>query len=155
MNSLELIAINELILSEKNPRTISKEEMSRLCKSINEDPDFLFARPVLVNMLEDGSYHVYAGNQRVRAAKMLGWDKISCLVEVELPEKVMNDRLLKDNLHSGEWDFDELANCFDIDNLLDLGFNASDFDIGIDLGSNSDEEKKKKSKLCPECGHEF
>jgi ParB-like chromosome segregation protein Spo0J len=155
MTRLELISIDDLILSENNPRTISKDAMHKLCKSIQDDPAFLIARPILVNQQENGSYHVYAGNQRVRACKMLGWEHVHCLVYVELPEKVMMERLLKDNMHAGEFDYECLANEFDLETLLSLGFEPSHFDIGLDITNPDEKESEKKSKMCPECGHEF
>ncbi len=80
----ESFPIKHLTLLEGNPRKITSEQMKKLCKSIEQDPQFLWNRPVLVNKtciwpaLIPGSnevlkridtYTVYAGNQRVRAAK--------------------------------------------------------------------------------------
>lgn len=156
MTPIELINLDDLILAESNPRTISKDEMDRLCKSMTEDPDFIKCRPILVHYIEkDMSMNVYAGSQRVRAAKILGWKEIPCIVQANLSDKIIKQRLIKDNMHAGDWDYDILGNEFEMDMLLDVGFNPSDFDIGIDLGSTEELEKKKKEKLCPNCGHEL
>ena len=43
-----------------NPRTISDAQFARLCASIEEDPGFLWRRPVLAN----ASGEIYAGRDR-------------------------------------------------------------------------------------------
>jgi hypothetical protein len=156
---IEEIPLKNLTLLERNPRKITKDQMSKLCSSIQEDPDFLFKRPVLVNHVE-GKYIVYAGNQRVRAAKQLKMKTIPCFVDTYLTEDVMMKRVIKDNKTFGEFDFDMLANEFEIDILLECGFDAKDL-IGsegddIDSLESADEPKKSKEKKisCPNCGFE-
>jgi len=150
---IENFLIKNLTLLERNPRTISKEQMSKLCKSITEDADFLNCRPVLVNHV-DGKYIVYAGNQRVRAAKFLKMKEIPCIIEKDLDDAVMKKRIVLDNKTYGEFDFDMLANEFDIEMLLDCGFDAEALTGSIQEIESSDiEEKKddKKIKKCPHC----
>jgi hypothetical protein len=64
---------------------------------------------------------------------------------------------------AGEWDFDTLANEFELDELLEWGFSEVDLTgagvmipdfspVGIDEQGRLDE---KKRVICPECGHEF
>lgn len=155
MMTIELVPIKHLTLLERNPRKISKEQMNKLCKSIEEDLDFLHNRPILVN-LQDGKHIVYAGNQRVRAAKTLKMKEIPCIIEKDLPHEVVQKRILKDNKTYGDFDWDILANEYEIDILLDCGFEADDL-IGsvqdIDTGDiGEDKEKEKKaSKTCPHC----
>lgn len=57
--------ISELSFWEKNPRKISKENLDKLKRSIQEDPEFLVLRKILVNQTKDKKT-VYAGNQRLR-----------------------------------------------------------------------------------------
>lgn len=152
----ESVPIKHLTLLERNPRKISKDQMAKLCKSIEEDPQFLHNRPVLVN-LRDGKHIVYAGNQRVRAAKSLKMKEIPCIIEKDLPEELVQKRILKDNKTYGEFDWDILANEFEIDMLLDCGFEADDL-VGCgqenDVDAIEKEEEKqdeKTSKTCPHC----
>ena len=155
---VEEIPLKSLTLLENNPRKITKDQMTKLCSSIQEDPDFLFKRPVLVNLV-DGKHIVYAGNQRVRAAKQLKMKTIPCIIDKDVSEELMKMRVIKDNKTYGEFDFDVLANEWDISTLLDCGFEPKDLigpDSDIeDLGSQ-DETKKKKGKkiICPNCGFE-
>lgn len=120
---IELIKISELKLFKDNPRTISKDALNKLCASIEEDPDFLRRRPVLVNFTIEGGYEVYAGNMRVRAAKRLKWKEIPCLVDHNLSDKLKRSRVIKDNLNAGDFDYDLLASNYDIEELVGYGFD--------------------------------
>ena len=136
---------------------MTKDELTRLCESLINDPTFLRCRPVLVNEVE-GILNVYAGNQRVQAAKKLKWKEIPCIVEKDLSEELMKSRVLKDNKHAGEFDYDLLAAHYDIDELINCGFTPEELHLNLEhdeLDSKSDEEKEKKLKCCPNCGHEF
>jgi hypothetical protein len=65
------------------------------------------------------------------------------------------------NRVSGDWDWDILANEFEVADLLDWGF--TDFDLEMhDLSGEpeatpepSAEPDQKGLVTCPECGHEF
>lgn len=160
MTQIEEIQISKLTLLDNNPRRISKDQMDKLIKSIKEDKEFLWCRPVLVNhLVASGVFLVYAGNQRVLAAKKLKWKTIPCIFDLDVPEYVMNKRMILDNKSMGEWDFDLLANTQDIDLLLDCGFQ--DFELQIDttgksidevLEEEKEKDKVKKEKNCPHCG---
>lgn len=159
MTSIEMIPIKQLTLLDDNPRKVDKEQFSKLVKSIDEDPDFLKCRPILVNHnVSSGGMVVYAGNQRVRAAKKLGWKEVPCIIDRYLDEEIMKKRTILDNVHNGEWDFDLLNANFEIDMLLDCGFTAEQLtgDFG-DIEDMKPKKKRKEEKLqqCPSCGHEF
>jgi len=147
------LKITSLKLLENNPRTINKDKFDKLCKDMGEDPGFIERRPVLINKIGD-TLNVYAGNQRVRAAKNLGWKEVPCIVDVNLDEKTMRKRVLEDNMHAGEWDYDMLANEWELDELIGAGFNPEDL-VGNVLDSEKPEKKPKKPKLCPHCGQEI
>ena len=152
---IEYIPISKLTLLENNPRTITKDQFAKLCKSLGDDPDFFEKRPCLVNY-KDEVYTVYAGNQRIQAAKKLGWKEVPCIVDDNLSEEIITSRIAKDNLHYGSWDWDVLGNSFEIDMLLDAGFtqNMLDgaFDPIKDIEGEIPEKKDKKKKECPHCG---
>jgi DNA modification methylase len=129
MTQIESVKISKLKLLENNPRKIEKTQFDKLCKSLQEDPGFLHDRPILVHKT-DGQLLVYAGNQRVRAAKKLGWKEIPCIIEEGLSEEIVKKRTIVDNKTYGEFDFEILANDFDMEMLFDAGFTAKDFDLG-------------------------
>ena len=153
MNERQIVELNikDLVLLEKNPRKIRSDQMQKLEKSLQDDPDFLWKRPVLVNH-SSNIYTVYAGNQRVRAAKKLKWKTIPCIVDIDLSEEIIQSRIAKDNLHSGEWDFEVLANELDLDLLINSGFTESQLIGKVD---KAQKEKNSRAKKCPECGCEF
>ncbi len=162
MTQIEEIPISKLTLLENNPRRISKDQMDKLIKSIKEDKEFLWCRPVLVNhVVSTGVFLVYAGNQRVQAAKKLKWKTVPCIIELDLPEEVMNKRIILDNKSMGEFDFDILANNFEPEMLFECGFQP--FELQIDQKGSTIEEileeekesKSKKKKECPNCGHTY
>lgn len=149
------IPIKDLTLLEKNPRKITKEQFDKLVKSLQDDPDFFDLRPCLVNHIVDtNKMVVYAGNQRIQAAKKLKWKNVPCIVEDNIDEAVMMQRIIKDNAHYGFFDWEILANEYDIDDLLDAGLTPESMDLLTkEIESEENEEKPKKEKLCPNCGH--
>ena len=98
--------------------------------------------------------------ERLKIAKELEMDNIPC-VEVDLPldqEKELNIRL---NKNVGEWDYDSLANYFDVSELMEWGFSNEQLG-GVftpDFQPVSKDEQprldEKKPVQCPECGNEF
>jgi hypothetical protein len=171
--TIELLPLSKLKLSPENPRSITREQMDKLCKSMQDDPEFLNCRPVLVNKtccyppldLPSGidancvkrvdTYTVYAGNMRVRAAKKLKLKTIPCIVSNNLSDEHMRRRMILDNKQCGEWDFDALANTWNIEMLIDCGFKPEEI-LG-DLSNISDDDrvtdKEQGSKdVCPTCG---
>lgn len=157
--TVQMISLKDLTLLERNPRKIDKQQFSKLCKSLEEDPKFFQARPCLVNhIVANNKMVVYAGNQRVQAAKKLGWKQVPCIIDIDLDEKTMHSRIVKDNKHYGEFDFDMLFAEWDVDILLDAGFSQEELtgDYGEIESIETKEEKQKKEKLksCPNCGYE-
>ena len=157
---LEIIPISKLKLLENNPRTISKDQMEKLCKSIKDDPDFLNARPILVNKSNE-IYTVYAGNQRVRAAKKLKMKEIPCVVDEDLDSEVMKKRTILDNKTFGEFDFDILANEYDINMLIDCGFTPEELlgDISKisddEINPSDDVDEQEEKHKCDKCGQKI
>jgi len=150
------VDISTLILDKNNPRKIDKQQFEKLLISLKDDPDFLEKRPVLVNRI-DGILHVYAGNQRVKAAKKLGWKQIPCIIDHNLSPEIIKQRIIKDNAHYGVHDWDILGNEFDIEILLMAGLTENDLQLNFELDNTGEDKqnKKKKTKECPKCGHEF
>jgi len=101
----KLVKISELKLLHNNPRQISKENF--------------WARPVLANN-KSGENVVYAGNQRLRAAKAIGMKEVPCIIETLSDEKE-KERTIRDNVELGEWDFDLLANEYEVEDLAEWG----------------------------------
>lgn len=106
------VPVDELALLENNPRTIKKEAFEKLKKSVNEYREYFEGRPCLANKVGD-KITVFAGNQRLRAARALGWKEVPCVIYENLSAEEQQRLTIKDNVQLGEWDFDLLANEFD------------------------------------------
>lgn len=106
-----------------NPRTISRDALERLKKTLTADPEMLQARPLIA--LPDGT--VIAGNQRLRAALELGWKTIP-VATVDLDEQTARTWMLRDNAAFGDWDWAAVGDLLDgLDPEL-AGFAALDLD---------------------------
>jgi ParB-like chromosome segregation protein Spo0J len=153
MTEIKEIQIIHLKLLEDNPRTINKDSLESLCKSIQSDPQMLWRRPVLVNDVE-GSLTVYAGNQRVIAAKWIGWTSIPCIIDKDLPESTIKRRILIDNRHNGEWDYDILANLYELEELYSAGFTQTELELDLPE-DKKDSTNPTKSDKCDSCGRKL
>ncbi len=135
MLKLQYIPVGNLKLNPQNPRVIKDESFKRLCASLREDKEYFEARPVLVNK----DMVIFAGNQRYRAAVEIGMKEVPVII-MDNPE-LEAKRMLRDNISSGDWDMDMLANDFEADFLREIGF--TDEELG-DIGSDDallDEDK--------------
>jgi len=125
--------VNELKKAEYNPRQLKKEQYLQIKTSIEK---FGFAEPIVVNTYTGREGVIIGGHQRYKIAKDLGLTEIPC-VELSLDpeaEKELNIRL---NKNTGEFDFDVLANLFEKEFLLDVGFKEAE--LGMFLDSFEDE----------------
>ena len=95
----------------KNPRYIRDDEYEKLKRSIEQSPEFLEARMLLVYPLQTGNYVVIAGNMRLRACRELGFKELPCYVfKEDTPIEKLREYTIKDNANFGNWDYDILAN---------------------------------------------
>jgi ParB-like chromosome segregation protein Spo0J len=148
--------IKELIASEYNPRVITEKQFNDLVKSLKK-LDIL--EPAVINMNEKRKNIIISGHQRIKAAGELGFKTYPCL-EVDFGVEKEREANIRMNKAGGQWDFDALANFFDVDDLKYYGFE--DRELGFssfgedDLGNDNDEKGKEDKKvICPECKHEF
>ena len=111
-----------------NPRKpFTAAEVSRMVRSVEEDPEFLEANPlVVVPCGED--YVVLAGNLRLEALRKLKRKTATCDVCEGLSVRKMKEFVLKDNVHFGRWNYDCLANEWDDLPLYDMGVDVPQVD---------------------------
>lgn len=114
----------------KNPRLLKDDRFRKLVKSIEDDPEMLDLRELIV-VPKDGIYVVIAGNMRLRAMESLGYKEAPCKVlDADTPVEKLKAYTIKDNVGFGEHDWDALANEWDADELSDWGLDlpvAQDF----------------------------
>lgn len=107
----------------KNPRVIRDEKFQKLVKSIQDDPEMLELRELIVVPYGKG-FVVIAGNMRLRAMESLGYKEAPCKVlDVDTPVEKLKAYTIKDNVGFGEHDWDQLANEWDAGELADWGLD--------------------------------
>lgn len=109
---------SELLPADYNPRHITRSQFFHLQKSIER---FGFQQPVIVNATNKNT--IVGGHQRVAVAEKMGLAEIPCVMVNLTPEeeRELNIRL---NANTGEWDYDKLANSFDLSELESWGFDV-------------------------------
>ena len=125
----------------KNPRIIKDEKFKQLVKSIQEDPEMLDLRELIVYPL-NGEYVVIAGNMRLNALKELGHTEAPCKVldEKTTPEK-LRAYTIKDNIGYGEHDWGALTSDWNQQELEDWG---------MDVGAKFDGEAQEDDYEIPD-----
>jgi len=133
--------VDDLIFAEYNPRQLTKEQHKTLTDSIRR---FGLVDPIIVNKNKDRKDIIVGGHQRVIISKELGFEEIPT-VELDLSverEKELNVRL---NKNTGEWDWDMLANSFDIGELTEWGFSEKEL-----TGNEEKELVEPEIEISPE-----
>jgi len=121
---MKLVNITDVKPNPKNPRIIKDGKFQKLVKSIQEFPDMLNKRPLIVFTDVDNKYVVLGGNMRLKACKEVGIKEIPIIVADEWTEEQKNEFLIKDNVGFGEWDWDSLANEWDVEKLEEWGLDV-------------------------------
>ena len=151
--------LSDLVPWDKNPRQINKEQARRLRQSLAEfgqvqaiciDPD---------NMIIDG-------HQRKAVWGMADEYGMDYVVDVRVASRKLTDKeqqkltIFLGKGAAGEWDFDALANFFQLDDLLDWGFDERELDLDLwpvdeppeDPGADLDRAEELREKWGVETG---
>lgn len=115
--------ISELKLNPNNPQKWTDGEIEKLKNSIKQFPKMLSLRPLVYNP-ETG--FVLGGNKRLVCLRELGFDELPdnwTKSASELTAEEMERFVVQDNVQTGEWDFEILAENWDIEELEDWGVN--------------------------------
>ena len=115
----EKVKISQVKTNPNNPRLIKDHKFKKLVKSIKEFPEMLEIRPIVV----DKDNIVLGGNMRLRACQEAGLKEVYILKASQLTEKQQREFIVKDNVGFGEWDWDDLANEWDAEELEDWGLD--------------------------------
>ena len=109
----------------QNPRLIRDERFKALKKSIEDAPEMLSLRELLVYPHE-GKFVVIGGNMRLRACIDLGYKEVDCKVlDEDTPVEKLREYAIKDNESFGQNDWDILANEWELDELKTWGVECS------------------------------
>jgi hypothetical protein len=126
---IKKVKITEVISNPNNPRLIKDDKFKKLVKSIQDFPDMLNVRPIVVNK----DMVVLGGNMRLKAIKEAGIKEINVDI-VDWSEDKQKEFIIKDNASFGEWDWSDLANNWDSEELTDWGVDIIGFSNVEDLG---------------------
>ena len=117
--------IKELKKLPNNPRQIKDSDFDKLCTSIQDNPDYFCARPLILSD-RTGELIIIAGNQRYEAAKHLKIKEVPTYLLKDLTEEREKEIIVRDNIANGAWDYDILSS-------EDWGTEQQLTDWGLDL----------------------
>ena len=125
MNTV-LTKLSAIKRNPNNPRILKDDKFAKLTQSIKDFPQMLDIRPIVVN----DDMIVLGGNMRLKACKEVGLKEVPVIKVSDLTEEQQREFIIKDNVGFGEWDWDLLANDWDVDLLgawgLDIDFSDDD-----------------------------
>lgn len=120
----EKVSIKEVTPNLSNPRIIKDEKFKKLVQSIKDFPQMLELRPIVV----DNNNIILGGNMRFKACIEAGLKEVFIIKAKDLTEEQKQEFIVKDNVGFGEWDWDILANEWDVEKLEEWGL-----DLPLDL----------------------
>lgn len=123
MAKTEIVNINSIKSNPNNPRLIKDDKFLKLVKSISEFPEMLSIRPIVVN----DDMVVLGGNMRLKACKEAGLKEIPIIKATDLTEDQQREFIIKDNVGFGEWDWELIANEWDVEQIQEWGLDIPDF----------------------------
>ncbi len=113
------VHISKIQENKKNPRVIKGYKFEKLVKSIKDFPKMMELRPIIVNEQNI----ILGGNMRYKAAVEAGLKEVFIVQAKDLTEKQQEEFIIKDNSSFGEWDWDLLANEWEVKELSEWGLD--------------------------------
>lgn len=117
--------ISDLIPYESNPRQITEKQYSDLKKSVTK---FNLAEIPAINL----DNKICAGHQRLKAMSEVYGNDFEIDVRVpnrKLSEKEFKEYNVRSNKNTAGWEYDILANEFEIEELIEWGFEEKELDL--------------------------
>ena len=141
---IETKKLTDLIPAPYNPRTSTKKQEQNLKESLSK---FGLVEPIIFNQRTG---YIVGGHFRVRELTKLGYTSIDCVV-VDLSEEDERELNVRLNANTGGWDFDLLANEWNVDELVEWGLEGIPFDIEEEPIKIED----KQIETCEKCGKQI
>lgn len=130
------VNVNDIIPNTDNPRIILDSKFKKLLQSIQDFPEMLQLRPIIINQ----DMVILGGNMRYKAAVHLGYTELPVIYATGFTKEQEAEFIIKDNVNFGEWDMDLLANQWETNQLKEWGIDLPSFDV-------SDLEKENNESL--------
>lgn len=127
------VKLGDLKEWDKNPVQISKRDAAELAKSLAK---FDHVLPyVAAAPLNGHGLPLLDGHQRKMVELQLNKVSPSALVDVRIPSRKLSDKerqelVVRLRKNTGEFDFDKLANFFEVNDLLEWGFTEKELQLG-------------------------
>jgi hypothetical protein len=112
--------LSEIKPNPNNPRLIKDDKFQKLVKSIQDFPEMMEKRPIVCVTDVDGKIFPLGGNMRFKALKEIGYKEIPdtwIQMADEWTEEQRKEFVIKDNVGFGEWDWEQLTNDWDVEQL--------------------------------------
>lgn len=146
---IKKIKVSELKENPSNPRRLTEKGLKDLEKSILK---FGIAEPLVVNT----DYMICGGHGRKKILEKLNIKEVDCYLPDKLLSKKQFDELgirLNKNI-AGEFNFDTLANEFEINELIEWGFEDFELGVGESKDSNVNNDFNEQFYLNVKCENE-
>jgi ParB-like chromosome segregation protein Spo0J len=151
---LEKRCLADLKEHPRNPRQLSKKDHEHLSLSLEKFG--LIDKPII-----NQDNMIIGGHQRVKVLLAAGIQEADCHV----PDRLLSDDEVDElcirlNKNTGSWDFDVMANSWEMEDLVEWGFEIGEFgisddDVELDEEGSDGQDKKIVILECPECKAHF
>jgi hypothetical protein len=138
---VKLVPIGAVKGNSRNPRFIRDEKFKKLVASLVEFPEMATLRPLVV----DENMTVLGGNMRLKAMQELKWKEVPIVVAEGLTDAQKDEFVIKDNVGFGDWNWEQLANEWDAEELTRWGLDIPGFDA--ELPNDEPEEQDANSLI--------
>jgi len=135
---MQVVAISLIKPNPSNPRLIKDDKFHKLVQSLKDFPEMASVRPIVVNQ----DMIILGGNMRFKAMKEAKWKEIPVEV-VDWDEAKQREFIIKDNVGFGEWDWDDLANNWDAEELDAWG-------LDVPVGFTEEPEAEEDDYVMPD-----
>ena len=130
--------VEDLIPYINNPRN-NENAVDKVASSITE---FGFKNPIVI----DKNNVVINGHTRLLASKKLGLKEVPVIVADDLTEAQVKAFRIADNKTSEYAEWNEELLKLELEQLEDMNFSMSDFDLNLEYGLFNEEVKKEENK---------
>ena len=122
---IQKVKLSEIKRNPDNPRIIKDNKYKKLVRSIIEFPEMLEIRPIVVN----DDMVVLGGNMRLKACQEAKLREVPIIKASKLTAEQQREFIVKDNVGFGEWDWDMVANEWEVNELKEWGLDVPVFDF--------------------------
>lgn len=122
-----MIKLSSIKANPNNPRIIKNEKFEKLKRSIEEFPEMMELRPIVI----DETNTIIGGNMRFRALQDLGKKEVpnSWIKKAsELTEDQKKRFVITDNASFGEWEWEAIKSDWDLNFVADWGVDIPEFE---------------------------